>query len=369
MKAIKIIVSVLHVWLWLFVSTLFYKTICVMLLVAMWHKEIVGRIPVQWRKWGMRGVWAVLVVVLWIAMPRYRINSNDRVRLFYLNKDGEAVHPPLLQYVMNTLLPEEEIVNFTVKTIRHTGPIVHQVGHLGNRFIKDAQKDFANGKMHNFLDPYDNLGCDNPMSACYSQTFNEVFGTDYKTVYLCKPKQYDEDKTYPLVIFCHGYLGNWQLYQGIWKDFDNAIVLSIGTRGMDGIFGQSHINEIFSFYIPMLERHGYKIDQSQIHLIGLSNGGTAITAAMHSNHAKDFKSISTISCNLGKLRKVPCQVNFVGGGKDNSANAEPSQYRQLQHMGVDAAIFFYSTENHFIMVNRRAEMMMFLKRRMALKVM
>lgn len=369
MKAVKIIVSVLLVMIWLFVATLFYKTICVMLIVAVWHKNIATRIPLQWRKWSMRCVWAVSVIVLLIAMPRFRINSGDRVRLLYLSEDGEAVHPPLLHYTIATLLPEEEIVNFTVKSIRFTGPILHKVAGLGNRFINDAAIDFANGKMHNFLDPYDNLGSDNPMSACYAQVSNAMLGTDYKTLYLCKPKYYDKDKTYPLVIFCHGYLGNWQLYQGIWKDFDNAIVLSIGTRGMDGIFGQSHINEIFSFYIPMLERHGYKIDQSQIHLIGLSNGGTAITAAMHSHHAKDFKSISTISCNLGKLRKVPCQVNFVGGGKDNSANAEPSQYRQLQHMGVDAAIFFYSTENHFIMVNRRAEMMMFLKRRMALKVM
>ena len=29
-------------------------------------------------------------------------------------------------------------------------------------------------------------------------------------------------------VFCHGYLGNWQLYQGIWKDLNNCIVLSIG---------------------------------------------------------------------------------------------------------------------------------------------
>lgn len=241
---------------------------------------------------------------------------------------------------------------------------MHKVAGLGNRFINDAATDFANGKMHNFLDPYDNLDFDNPMSACYAQVSNAMLGTDYKTIYLCKPNHYAEGTTYPLIIFCHGYLGNWQLYQGIWKHFDNAIVLSIGTRGMDGIFGQSHINEIFSFYIPMLERHGYKIDHSQIHLIGLSNGGSAITAAMHSPHAKDFKSITTVSCNLGSFRNVPCQVNFVGGGKDNSAKAEPSQCRQLRRMGVDADIFFDDDENHFVMVNRRADMMRFLKSRM-----
>lgn len=366
-KKIKICITILLVIALFFVATLFYKTICVMLIVAIWRKNIAAKIPVKWRKWGMRGVWTILIVALWIGMPRYRINSVDRVRLLYLNNEGEAVHPPLVQYLLNTLLPEEEIVNFTVRTIRFTGPLVHQFGHLGFRLIDDAQKDFANGKMHNFLDPYDNLGLDNPMSACYSQTFNDVFGTNYKTVYLCKPKHYDESKTYPLVIFCHGYLGNWQLYQGIWKDFDNAIVLSIDTRGMSGIFNQGHINEIFSYYIPMLERHGYHIDHHQIHLMGLSNGGTAISAAMHSSHAKDFKSITTISCNLDGLRRVPCQVSFVGGGKDGSAAREPAQCRQLKRMGVDADSFFDNDENHFIMVDRRGDMMKFLKRRMNLE--
>ena len=40
---------------------------------------------------------------------------------------------------------------------------------------------------------------------------------------------------------------------------------------------------------------------------------------------KDFKSITSISCNLEGLRHVPCQVNLVGGGKDNSFKRMPSR--------------------------------------------
>ena len=105
----------------------------------------------------------------------------------------------------------------------------------------------------------------------------------------------------------------------------------------------------------MLEQMGYKIDHKLIHLMGLSNGGSAISAAMHSRHARDFKSITTISCNLGELRRVPCQVNLIGGGMDNSASRMPSQHRSLRNMGVDAEIFFDAEENHYIMVNRREE--------------
>ena len=113
----------------------------------------------------------------------------------------------------------------------------------------------------------------------------------------------------------------------------------------------------------MLERMGYKIDHSQVHLMGLSNGGTAIIAAMHSSHAKDFKSITTIACNLEGVRKVPCQGNVVGGGKDNSAKRMPSQYRDLKRMGVDVALYFNEDDNHFIMVNQREAILDFLNNR------
>jgi len=108
--------------------------------------------------------------------------------------------------------------------------------------------------------------------------FVYIKATEGKTYLDPKPTHYNKSKTYPLIVFCHGYLGNWKLYQGILGDFDNAIVLNIGTTDLSGIFNQSDIGRIFSFYIPALERMGYKIDHKQLHLVGLSNGGSAISA-------------------------------------------------------------------------------------------
>lgn len=365
-RKLKVILSVLAVLVLLFVATLFYKTLCVMFLVAVWQQVVGSRMPEQWRRWSLRGMWCMLALTLWIAMPRYRIDSSDRVRLLYLNGNGEPVHPPLLQYALATLLPEEEIVNVGLKGISITAPFLRYLG-VGNSLIRQVKEDIAYGRGDNFLTPYQRLWPDNPMSGCYAQVFNDKLNTNYQVVFLCRPKHYDASKRYPLIVFCHGYLGNCQLYQGVWSDFDNAIVLSIGTQGMNGIFSQTHINQIFSFYLPMLEKQGFHIDRSQLHLIGLSNGGTAVTAAMHSRHADDFRSVSTVSCNLGSLRRVPFQVNFIGGGKDNSANDEPAECRRLQRMGVDADIFFHLNENHFILLNHREEIISFLKRRMNLK--
>ena len=350
---------------WLFFATLFYKTICLMLLYAVWRKWLMSKIPEGSRRWANRAVWVALIVVLWVAMPRYRIHSTDRVRLVYVGEDGDVQHPPLSHWLLSTFVPEAEVVNAGITGIRFTAPVMKEMG-IGASLIQQAQDDIRDGKIGNFLKPYRRLGLDNPISGVYPQMSNEQLGTNHRTFYLCRPKHYDSRRAYPLVVFCHGYLGNWQLCQGIWKDLDQALVLSIGTRDLSGIFGQQDINSIFDFYIPMLERMGYQIDRQQIHLIGLSNGGSAISAAMRSHHAKDFKSITSISCNLSGLCCVPCQVNLIGGGKDNSASRMPRQHRELQRMGVDAALFFDEADNHYILVNQREAILNFLRERMDL---
>ena len=359
----KIIFSVFLIIAFLFFATLQYKIICMILLFAVWRKTTATKISERYRRWSVRAVWICLIVSLWVAMPRYRINSGDRVRLLYVDKEGQTQHPPVSHWLLNTLLPEEEIVNIGITGVKFAAPIIKEAG-IGMSLINQAQNDIRDGKINNFFKPYKRLGLDNPISGVYPQVFNEKLGTDYNAFYLCEPKHYDRNDAYPLIIFCHGYLGNWQLYQGLWKDLDGAIVASIGTRDLSGIFGQGDINSVFDFYIPMLEQMGYQIDHKQIHLMGLSNGGSAISAAMHSRHAKDFKSITTISCNLDGLRHVPCQVNLIGGGKDNSSARMPEQHRQLRRMGVDADIFFDAEENHYIMVNRREEILNFLKERL-----
>ena len=75
-----------------------------------------------------------------------------------------------------------------------------------------------------------------------------------------------------------------------------------------------------------------------------------------------------MSCNLKDLKRVPCKVNFVGGGKDSSASLMPQQAERLTKMGVDAGIFFTEDENHFILVNQREKVLSFLRGRMGLTV-
>ena len=331
-----------------------------MLLFAPWRKEIEQRVPEKMRRYVVGGVWIGFAVCLWVGMPRYRINSGDRVRLLYLDDEGKPKHTPIMQYALNTVLPEAEIMNIASRSLATFGFVSKYIG-VGGSMVNQIKGERSKGMAGNFRKPYRLLGGDNPASGVYPQLFNDMFGTHYRAAYLITPKRFNGHTAYPLVVFCHGMMGNWQLYQGIWRELDGCFVLSIGTRGIDGIFSQQDIEEIFTFYMPALERMGYNIDRSQLHLMGLSNGGTAVNAALHSAHAKDFRSLTSISANLGGLRKVACQVNLIGGGIDPSSNRMASQHRQLRGLGVKSEIYFDEQENHFMLVNKREEILEFLR--------
>lgn len=206
----KCIFSVLIVVAWAYFATMFYKTIMLLLLFIVWKKQVFKILPLWMKKYGMKPYWLCFVLCLWIGMPRYRINSGDRVRLIYLDNDGNAKHPPLGQYLMNTFFPEEEIINVGI----HHATLAKYAG-IGNSLIQQVNGDIANGKINNFFYAYDNLGLENPLSGVYPQVFNQTLGGNERAVYICEPEgnnlvswSKDNGFKYPLVVFCHGFLGN-----------------------------------------------------------------------------------------------------------------------------------------------------------------
>ena len=310
------------------------------------------RLPFKAVAWG-------LVLCIFIAIPNYF--QRGRTQLVYLNKEGERISTPLKVYLINVLFPEEEMMNFGLKAtaVLPSESLSPLFRNLGSRLIRDAREDFWKGYSFSFYTPYNRLSLQgsNPGTFLIGQAMNEYLGTDYNAVYITKPKHYDSDRTYPVIFFAHGYLGSWELYQGLFSQLDDFFVVSIGTRDLSGIFNYNDINKVFTQYIPYLKAVGYNI--GDVHFMGLSNGGSASDVALRSfdNSFKTVTYIST-SCNVVKYSKA--KVILIGGGKDASSAGLPAAESGLQKCGTKTAILFDKEDNHYMMVHQQQAIMDFL---------
>ena len=350
----KIFKSVLLILLFLFFASWFYKIIMLMLLALVWKNEIKAK-----RTWGYKVVIISLFMAMFCVLPRYRYNTSDRVQLIYQDKNGNPELPPITHYLVNVFLPEEEVCNICTWGALIAPDAIKLSGWILDEFKQDTQK----GNLTNFFTPFKRLNWNGQflMSGTTSQVFN-MFGIDQtQSVYLIKPKNYDKNKTYPVVFFMHGYLGNWKLYQGILKDLEDCIVLSVGTKTWSGLYTENDINALFTKQIPFLEKSGYKIDRKNLHIMGISNGGSASNLAYH-KFSKRFKTITFISTNIKHTFPISSKVLLIGGGNDHSAGSLHKAYRTLKRNGVKTYLYWDDNETHFIFVNQTDEIIEFLNK-------
>ena len=224
-----------------------YRLLCVLLLVLLNSKWVAARIGLRY----YRLMAALLTFWIYCAIPNY--NQRGRTLLIYLNDEGEHINTPMPVYLVNAFLPEEELMNAGMKATALLPPasLSPVFKNLGSRFIREAQYDFWHGMALTFYAPYNVLSFQgsNPGSFAIAQTMNETMGTNYDGIYITRPKHYDNEKSYPVVFFAHGYLGSWEMYQGLLSQLEDCIIVSIGTRDLSGIFRYEDVNKIFSKYL------------------------------------------------------------------------------------------------------------------------
>lgn len=352
-----------------------YRLLCVLLFVLLNKGWIKSRPLMSRYEHSYKILVLSLLICILIAIPNYF--QRGRTQLVYMDEAGHRKAVPMNIYLLNVLFPEEELMNAGMKATAILPPaeLIPFFNNFGSRFIlssenlvRDAQHDFWNGMALTFYWPYNQLSLQgsNPGTFTIAQLHNEIFGTQYDGVYITKPQHYDKDKTYPVCFFAHGYLGSWELYQGLLSNLENCFVVSIGTKDLSGIFGYEDINKIFRFYIPMLKEEGYRIDEERLHLIGLSNGGTASNIALRSFDNR-FQTITYISTSCDVVKRSRAKVLMIGGGKDaNSANW-PVSSKRLQGYGTKTAILFDEEDNHYMMVHQQQRIIDFLNQELELK--
>ena len=355
-RILKIFLTTLLITLFLLLASWFYRIIVLMMLARVWRERLKALRPWAYKvaMWGM-------VIGLFITLPRYRYDTNDRVRLIYQDKEGNPKLPPVSHWGFNALLPEEEICNVGIIA----GALLPDFVPIGGWILKDFRRDLASGKIWNFYAPFHKLNwsLEFPMSGTTAQLFYEAGIDKEQSVYVIRPKNYDAEKKYPVVFFMHGYLGNWKLYNDIFRDLDNCIVMCVGTKNLSGIFTHKDIKALFTRQIPFLEKLGFKPDKESLHIIGLSNGGSASNVA-YQDFSKHFKSITYISTGIHHTYPINSKIILIGGTQDPSSTSMPGAYRKIKEQSGKVEKYWESDEGHFVLVNDRDEIINFLNDKM-----
>lgn len=210
-----------------------YRLSCLLLAILINRQ----RIRIKWPKAYALTV-SIILIAIFISIPNYF--QHGKTQLIYLNNKGERIHTPIHVYLVNAVFPEEELMNAGMKISAVFPPtsLSPVFKNLGNRFIREAQHDFWHGKALTFYAPYNRLSLygSNPGSFAIAQTMNKKLGTDYDGIYITRPQHYDRNKKYPVVFFAHGYLGSWEMYQGLFCRLNDCIIVSVGTNDLSGIF-------------------------------------------------------------------------------------------------------------------------------------
>lgn len=355
-KVITLVLLVVMLW----PGSMFHSAVIALILVLMWRRRIKDWVVPKW-KYGYKAVVGVLSVLTLLLMPRPFALPWDRVRYVPLNEDYSRVSPSLAEWVAEVIVPEETAC--AVGMLVPFSPFRHMLP-LGESILKDFDYEMSHLRLHRFMSPYNSLAhsLESPMSGAYHQGFNQVLHTPNagRNIYVIRPRHYNPDKEYPVVFFAHGYLGNWKLYTGMLKDLDDKIVVCMGTKDLSGIFTRSDIGAIFSHYIPMLEKDGYKVDMNELSIIGLSNGGSAVDAA-YANYGNRFKNIVYVSTGVNVFKPTTAKVIVIGGGRDHCGPSMRNGIRRFKGNGQKRAEFFDEYGTHFIMVTERDRVMDFLK--------
>lgn len=245
MKAVKILTTIILSLLFMFCMSAEWHILLLMLIAAMW-KERLKSFFRHLGRYGYRVVWGMLWLGLLMSLPRYIPLPTDRVRHYYIDKDGNIILPPVSHWLLNALIPEEEVCNMGTMA----APAIAPALGVGKLLMANYEHDKKLGNISRFLYPYHSLtfSLETPMSAAYVQGINQYFGGKDRSFYVIRPKRFDAGRSYPLVVFCHGYMGNWKLYMGIMKDLENCIVLCIGTA-IPQVYSRRQMSPVFISHI------------------------------------------------------------------------------------------------------------------------
>lgn len=379
-KTKTIILLILAIFIF---STWQYRLLCVLGILLMWRTSMNTKL--------YKCIIAVCVLAIWLVMPNYIQRGRDRT--YYVNNEYNGTpflisalnyfapiytqnhsedlyeRVPMPIYLWNVFFPEEEIVNLGIKMISVFPTL--ESGFFGHRLDKElvqaVKDDFWSWKIKDLYRPFRSIG-NNPGSFTVAQVWNEITGENHEVVTISAPEHIVRDRSYPVVIVAHGYLGCGDLYRGVMSKLSDCFVIHIGSRDLNGIYSREDIMNCLKLYLSEIGGLRYNFcsyDYKKIHFIGIGNGATGSDIALQYFSDK-FASISYISAPCHFDGVTNSKVLMIGGGNDLFSKNLPSASEMLKKNGVDVSLLWDETENHLMFIHKTDQVIDFLKKELDL---
>jgi pimeloyl-ACP methyl ester carboxylesterase len=290
-----------------------------------------------------RGAFALLLITLWFSFPNRTSGEDDYLQSVYFNHNTkETVSMPWVPYFTNML--GEGDVMMAIALVSKIIPVDDLTKSRVAREMFSYSRD-KSITQNNFIVPYRQLEWKgNPPHNVPFQLLKGIGwyrNIDHYFLHIPEGKKPEDCE---IIVFCHGYSGNWLLYSELFAENTDAIIIAVETSDFNGHFDKRTMDGIINTILPhTMKRIG--ITNRKAHLVGLSNGGSAINTALR-NYPALFKTYTIISASLYTSPKIKSKTHIIYGSNDLSG-------------GVDSRIpentfkkYVIKGENHTLLVSK-----------------
>jgi pimeloyl-ACP methyl ester carboxylesterase len=303
----------------------------------------------KWAPVGALGIWVVLTLVLYLRAPDGRTSPTARVQNRYA--DGQWHFRRL---ALGNLLPELDQLKLGFQ-------LVPYVDHLFNRKQARTLDRWTTGIYQELEKDADFHALGSVMPDAYDEIWG--FSPNRGHYFLCKPRQMNAARPAPVLVFLHGSGGNFKAYTWLLSQLADelGVVVIAPTYGV-GTWRQQDTARVITAALNDAAK-AVSLDRSQVHLMGLSNGGEGVCQAA-AELGSQLRSLSLLSPVFDLRREVAARVVsqwkgrpvlVVTGALDDRVPHDyvTSAVETLQRGGINVAFKTIEDADHFMLFSHR----------------
>jgi hypothetical protein len=339
-------------------SFMFFETLQLKLWVIGFFCAVNGIFPPGFLKTRghVRSVVTVVAVLCFaggfMTFPRRYHDKGEPLRSIFLNDKHEHVPQPLFPFSIDNFFPEIEKAKLLVAcaplcAISRGSVILEELRHQrlwNNDIIPEYRESYRE---------YDGRRASVQFFQCLQQLGMYSSLSHYS---LHSPE--DTKRMVPLIVFLHGTLGQLSFYNSYFSNIEGCAVMTPSTHDLRGLWSENDIDRIIDVYLPDVEKN-FPIDRDNIHLIGLSNGGSGVNTAI-SRMPGAFRSFIFISSVLREPPRTFDRSKTIGmiyGTSDRVAEYNRTMERQLKEAGYRIEVQTFQDEGHLVLLSRKDEIL------------